>query len=174
MTRKKPQAVIEILPRPSLKENALEQLAALVAGKLAERNIPPPQPEQKPREFLAELSDEVLLEPWFLPQETAYAILQLLPLSHKRKWSHYFENYGCLRCSRKKVNHFSTGMCMRCRLKVNDRLKASLKKHAQQNVRSPEGQIAEIVSAVSNAERILTGQTEHVRTIKGRRRPGAR
>ena len=56
MTRKKPQAVIEILSRPSLKENALEQLAALVAGKLAERKIPP-QPELKPREFLAELSD---------------------------------------------------------------------------------------------------------------------
>jgi len=173
MNRKKPQAVIEILPPPSLKENALEQLAALVAGKLAERNISP-QPELKPRELLAELADEVLLEPWFLPKATAYAILQLLPVSHRRKWSHFFEDWGCLRCDRKKVNHCSNGMCGRCRWKVTNRLKASLKKHAQQNVRSPEGPIAEIVSAVSNAERLLTGKTEHVRTIKGRRRPGAR
>src|SRR5437879_6228720 len=149
MTRKK-QAVIEILPPPSF---TLEQVAALL-GKLAERNIPPPHPEQKPRESLAELSGEVLLEPWFLPKETAFAILRLLPVSHQRKWSHYFEDWGCLRCGRKKVNHFSNGMCMRCRVKVKDRLKASLKKHAQQNVRSP-GPLAEIVSAVSTAERLL-------------------
>jgi len=88
------------------------------------------------------LSEEVLMEPWFLPREIAYAILRFLPVSHQRKWSHYFEDWGCLICGRKKaMNHFSRGMCPHCHSKVADRLKASLKKRAQQNGPSAEEQM---------------------------------
>src|SRR2546425_6482550 len=65
-----------------------------------------------------------------------------LPVSHQRKWSHYFEDWGCLICGRKKaMNHFSRGMCPHCHSKVADRLKASLKKRAQQNGPSAEEQM---------------------------------
>src|SRR2546426_5094281 len=102
------------------------------------------------------------MEPWFLPREIAYAILRLLPVSHQRKWSHYFEDWGCLICGRKKVNHFANGFCFRCRVKVSDRLKRCLKKRAQEDGPSPEDQVAKIVSRIANAERLLAGKTERV------------
>ena len=123
---RKPQ--VELLPPE--KADALDRLAALVADRLAQRSSTQTSAEkQKP---LAELSEEVLLEPWFLPKEIADEILRLLPLPHRQRWARYFEKWGCLMCARKDVIHGSKGFCNRCRVLIQERLKTAIKQAEQE------------------------------------------
>ena len=48
------------------------------------------------------LLDDIFLQPWFLPWKTASSIRTLLPADHRHKMRFYFEDYGCLKCGKKK------------------------------------------------------------------------
>lgn|SRR5690348_8757684 len=76
------------------------------------------------------LLDEVLLQPWFLPQRTAYKIRGLLPKNFWMKMRHYFDDYGCLICE-SRTNYHSNGLCKRCRNKIQTRLKFSIKRRSK-------------------------------------------
>lgn len=125
---RKPQ--VELLPPE--KADALDRLAALVADRLAQRSSPTTQTSAEKQKPLAELSEEVLLEPWFLPKEIADEILRLLPIPHRKRWAKYFEKWGCIACGRKDVIHAGNGFCDLCRHRIRSRLKTAIKQAEQE------------------------------------------
>src|SRR6185312_16186785 len=76
------------------------------------------------------LLDEVLLQPWFLPKQTAYKIRSLLPPNFWAKMRHYFDDYGCLICE-SRTHYRSNGLCKRCRNRVQTRLAFSIKRRSK-------------------------------------------
>jgi len=64
------------------------------------------------------LLEDVFLQPWFLPLETANAVRRLLPSEHRHKMRFYFEDYGCMRCKKKRVRYGSNGLCKPCAQRV--------------------------------------------------------
>jgi hypothetical protein len=60
------------------------------------------------------LLTDIFLQPWFMPQRTAYRIRDLLPDAHRHKMRYYFDDYGCLQCGKKQVRYGSNGMCKLC------------------------------------------------------------
>jgi len=77
---------------------------------------------------LAILYDEVFMQPWFIPKEIYFAMRRLLPNIHLMKMRHYFDDYGCLRCSRGDVPYGASGFCHACNVVVRSRILAGLKK----------------------------------------------
>ena len=71
-------------------------------------------PIQKIHDCVDDLLDEIFLQPWFLPQGTAFRIRDLLPASHQHKMRYYFEDYGCLKCGKRDVTYGSNAMCRIC------------------------------------------------------------
>jgi hypothetical protein len=51
------------------------------------------------------------------------AIERLLPAGHHQRLRQYFENYGCLRCSRNNVIYGANGFCLLCIRMIGKRLK---------------------------------------------------
>jgi hypothetical protein len=72
--------------------------------------------------------EDVFLQPWFLPAETAYAVRNLIPASHRRKMLAYFEDYGCIKCGRSGVRYGSNGMCKSCVQSVKLKLLFAIKR----------------------------------------------
>lgn len=81
----------------------------------------------------------------------------------RRKWSLYFEQWGCLRCNRKTVPHASGGQCPTCNGLIANRLgaikRAWNEAHPQQQT---EQDIDALTSRVRAAERLL-GRVRPVR-----------
>jgi hypothetical protein len=55
-----------------------------------------------------------LLEPDFQSREVSYEIQRRQTVFERRRWSLYFEKWGCRRCDRKTVSHVCGGYCDRC------------------------------------------------------------
>jgi len=55
-----------------------------------------------------------LLEPDFQSKEVSYEIQRRQTVFERRRWSLYFEKWGCRRCDRKDVGHAGGGYCDRC------------------------------------------------------------
>lgn len=70
-------------------------------------------------------TEELLLQPWFLPKPIARKMRSLLPPDFRKRLRDMFEDYGCLRCGRKDIPYQSNGMCRMCMLKVFHRIKMS-------------------------------------------------
>jgi hypothetical protein len=158
---KKPTQVELLAPADAERKRvALDQLATLVADRLAQ-GMPEPKTSTK------NLSESVLLEPWFLPREVAWAILRLLPIFHQRKWTYFFEDWGCFKCGRKAALHVGNGLCNKCRASVSYRLKSSLKRRAVKAGPTAEQQVDRIMARVRNAQHILGGQHPSGRKLLG-------
>jgi hypothetical protein len=126
---------------------ALEQFATLVAQKLDQRRANPAEMTTE------ELTDEVLLQPWMLPRETAIAILRLLPVSHQNKHRYRYEDYGCAGCKTKKKPHQSLGFCAKCFGRMLSQEKYALARRAK----------ADHSEAVESKIRLLTGSTTNAK-----------
>src|SRR5271157_5776183 len=75
----------------------------------------------------AELTKEaIFMQPWFLPKEVYLEIRRLLPYIHLLKMRYYFDDYGCLKCGKKKVLYQSNGLCETCGVTIRQRMKQSL------------------------------------------------
>ena len=75
---------------------------------------------------------------------------------HKRKFSLYFEKWGCVVCSTKTRPHDSNAMCHNCVKKFVERLKQLEKEYAKAHPQEYENQQTEnLTSRIRNAERIL-------------------
>lgn len=72
-----------------------------------------------------------ILQPWFLNKPVARAILQLIPREYISRWRWYFEDYGCLRCRKKKALYCASGFCAGCNRDVRRRLVLSMKRRAK-------------------------------------------
>jgi hypothetical protein len=95
----------------------------------------------------ARVVNEVLLQPWFLPQKAAFAILGLVPTDFRKKLGYYFEDYGCMICKVESDYH-SNGMCVRCCQLVRKRLAQSVAR------RSKSGRRPRLDLAMFRQERI--------------------
>jgi hypothetical protein len=60
------------------------------------------------------LLDDVFLQPWFLPLKVAISLRELLPGNHRHKMRFYFDDYGCMKCGKKRVPYGSNAMCKIC------------------------------------------------------------
>jgi hypothetical protein len=70
------------------------------------------------------------LEPFFRPREISERMRKHLPIAEANKWKWFFEDYGCLVCTRKDVRHRSLGFCESCLNKTRLRLKAAIRNRA--------------------------------------------
>lgn len=96
------------------------------------------------------------LEPHFSTKRVSDEIRRYQTVPERRKWTAYFERWGCIVCRRRKVIHEGRGYCGRCRIRIYQRLLAIerelSKEYAEQN---GSGQVEKIVGRVKAAERLL-------------------
>ena len=71
-------------------------------------------------------SDELLLQPWFLPGKIAFAIRSLAPPDYHLKMRYFFDDYGCMVC-RRDHDYGSNGMCHNCMTKIRKKLTRSVR-----------------------------------------------
>ncbi len=106
----------------------------------------------------AQVSQGLILEPWFQPAIVADELRRRLSAFHRHKFAIYFELHGCLVCQKKTGAHEGHGMCNKCYVKVFQRLKAIERQyaeaHPQEYVDQQIDRISRRVSS-SSAERIL-------------------
>jgi len=67
----------------------------------------------KVAEIMAE-RDAVVFEPFFRSRKIAYELKRLQTVPEQRKWSVWFERYGCLLCETRERIHVGNGMCTQC------------------------------------------------------------
>lgn len=94
--------------------------------------VPKPSPaniEAIIERMVWERVDEILaergaaeMEPNFQPREISTEIRLRQSVYERRKWSIYFEKWGCKVCGNKKVSHVGSGSCERCYMRVYQRL----------------------------------------------------
>jgi hypothetical protein len=60
---------------------------------------------------------------FFGDRERANLIRRSQTVSEQKRWSLYFDRWGCLACQRRNVPHASNGMCEECRARTYWRLK---------------------------------------------------
>ena len=77
----------------------------------------------------AALAEEVLLQPWFLPQRATLAIHGLVPVDFWKKMRNVFDDYGCLICDAQS-NYHSNGMCRSCYTRTREKVLSSARRHA--------------------------------------------
>jgi hypothetical protein len=64
-----------------------------------------------------------LLPPWFVSKRVLTQIEKLLPTYYHKRFSIYFEYYGCVRCGLKAESYVCNGLCYRCLYTVQSRLR---------------------------------------------------
>ena len=67
----------------------------------------------KVAEIMAE-REAIVFEPFFRSRKIAYELKRLQTVPEQRKWSVWFERYGCLICETRKRIHVGNGMCTQC------------------------------------------------------------
>ena len=117
MTDEDLEAIAELV----MERLPLDRLADLVASRIAPAS-----------RVLAEASPGAIMEPFLQPAQTSQAILRQLPVPHKRKWTFFFSDWGCIRCGENEgLPHASNGLCGPCHSLVTSRLAASVKKRVE-------------------------------------------
>ena len=102
---------IEILPSPSEIAQLPVQRAEL------DRLV-----QQKVAEIL-HARDEFMWEPFFRSRKIAYELKRLQTVSEQRKWSVYYQRFGCFRCETMERVHVGNGCRDRCYANALARLK---------------------------------------------------
>jgi hypothetical protein len=99
--------------------------------------------------------EALLFEPHFRPKTVSDALLRVMTVQEKRKWTVYFELWGCLACghTRKRI-HAGNGFCTRCHDKIAKRLRRIVRNLSRGRETLP-AEFHEISAAVSTAERLL-------------------
>ena len=80
------------------------------------------------------LLNDIFLQPWFVPRKTALAIRRILPRQYWHKMRFYFEEYGCVKCGKKKGRYNANGLCWPCGRLLKWRMSVVLK-HRWKNLR---------------------------------------
>lgn len=99
-----------------------------------------------------ELLDDIFLQPWFLPRQTAFAIKRILPPEHRHRMRFYFDDYGCLRCGKKNVTYGSNALCKTCMQQVKLRLFFAIKR--RWTAMSPDN-LPRTFKRMADAQRLL-------------------
>ena len=113
------------------------------------------------REALLILSDDVFMQPWFVPKPIYFAIRRLLPNIHLMKMRHYFDDYGCIRCGETDTIYGASGFCHSCNVVVRSRLLASIKKRLKKaHVKWKESASDHFFDRMNLAQLILYGASD--------------
>ncbi len=73
-------------------------------------------------------------EPWFVSKQEALAIRRQQTVTQQRRWTIYFDLWGCIACDRENVRHHSKGLCERCHVRIISRLKQIDRTHSDRKV----------------------------------------
>jgi len=113
--------VAELLPpQPRTPKTDMEVLERLVTEKVHE---------------ILQDQREWLMQPFFSPQKVTHELRRLQTIPEQRKWTHYFEKWGCLICETKRKTHGGCGMCVSCYQRTHRRLNAILKEQMRERIR---------------------------------------
>jgi hypothetical protein len=127
---------------------------------------------------LKEVPADVILQPWFLPQDSSRAVVKLLPPHYLTKMRDYFEAYGCMVCDRKSRMYHGNGMCQQCCMKIVQRLRRCVKRRARKNDREAASQSLDKLTINAQIARdllsdlapnVLKSSDNPVRELSGRR-----
>ncbi len=113
MSKRKP--AIEVLPSPAeiLRAPAQDaELRRLVAQEVAK---------------VLAAKDEFVFEPFFRSRQIAYELRRLQTVPEQRKWTIYYERYGCIHCDTSERIHTGNGFCANCYPKIFGRLKTIIR-----------------------------------------------
>jgi hypothetical protein len=99
-----------------------------------------------------QLLDDVFLQPWFLPKETAFAVRRILPLEHRHKMKFFFDDYGCMRCAKKNVTYGSNALCKLCMQQVKLKMFFAIKR--RWTAASPDN-LPQTFRRMADAQRLL-------------------
>jgi len=75
-----------------------------------------------------DLLEDIFLQPWFLPRNTAFAIRRIVPPEHRHKMKFFFDDYGCMRCRQKEITYGSNGLCKNCMQEIKLKLFFAIKR----------------------------------------------
>ena len=70
-----------------------------------------------------------ILQPWLLSDELSKTIRSLLPRDYLSKMRWMFKDYGCFRCTKRRVLYGGNGFCRECRFLLLRQVAHSLKRH---------------------------------------------
>jgi hypothetical protein len=111
------------------------------------------------------LLDDIFLQPWFLPQQTAHAIRRLLPPEHRHKMKFYFDDYGCMKCGNKDAPYGSNALCKLCMQQVKLKFFFAIKR--RWTAASPDN-LPRTFKRMADAQRLLKDLLEHPAPRRGR------
>lgn len=108
------------------------------------------------RAFTSEDIADAAWQPWFLPKEVSQKIVQIVPPGYRKRFRHYFDDFGCMGCGRKDVPYRSLGFCETCHSKVTVRMRRSMKSHRRElGVTRTTPRIRWYVEQVNRAQELL-------------------
>jgi len=108
----------ELLREPTDKAQLMRLAAEMAAQMVAQR-------------------EEFLFEPFFRSRRVAYELKRLQTVSEQRKWSVFFERFGCLICETMERIHGGNGMCCRCYSNTLGRLKQIIGEQIKEETARP-------------------------------------
>jgi len=82
-----------------------------------------------------------------------FAIRELLPAHHHLKMRFYFEDYGCLKCGKKRVLYGSNAMCTACVQSVKLKMLFAVKRRWRTN--QPTEPVPRTFKSATQARRLL-------------------
>lgn len=113
-----------------------------------------PKPGRQEKQEIRLTKQEILLQPWFLPKRVARTIWGLVPADYRKRLHDYFDDYGCMRCSRLDVPYKSNGMCFACFRFVFSRLQQSMIRRSPERLQRRYGR--ELVGQAAKARKLLS------------------
>ncbi len=120
-----------------------------------------------------ELLEDIFLQPWFLPRDTAFAIKRILPPEHRHKMKFYFDDYGCLKCGNKDEPYGSNALCKLCMQRVKLKFFFAIKR--RWTAASPDN-LPRTFKRMADAQRLLKDLVDTHEAARRRReksrRPG--
>src|SRR5580704_14424243 len=115
-------------------------------------------------------TNELSLQPWFLPNRIQHAIRVLVPYNFRHKMRHYFDDYGCMVCGYYQ-DYAANGMCRYCHTTVTRRLNQSARRRLKS--RREQTAVFDMLREVTIAKKLLGGFSPKHRQRSDRRRPAA-
>lgn len=123
-----------------------------------------------------EPDDSIFLQPWFVPKDVYLQIRRLLPNAQLSKMRYYFEDYGCLKCSKQTTIYGSNGLCERCSVLIRGRIQRCLQRRLRAVGVTDSQRVNPTVlsSGLDSARSLLRNLTDTKRAAPARRRRSPR
>lgn len=136
MNRNDPE--VEILPSPAAIVRARSGVDKAELDRLV---------QEKVAEIMAE-RDAFAFEPFFRSRQIAYELKRLQTIPEQRKWTVFFDRFGCMICQTRKLIHIGNGMCNHCYQRIFNSLRQII-------AEGMTGETARPGAGTSRAQRLL-------------------